>query len=324
MADDRDWVFPPELQPRQRDVAFDLEHALNAVVALRSEVPDDAFTAAVLGTERSGNGVVIRDDGLILTIGYLIMEAETLWVGTNDGRVLPAHPLAYDFSTGFGLVHPLGNLDLPSIPRGSAADCVAGDEVFAIGHGGREHALRTRVLARREFAGYWEYLLEDALFVSPPHPQWGGAALLDQEGQLVGIGSLLVEENVDGRDVQGNMFVPADLLEPILEDLLRFGQVDGPARPWLGVYVSEAEGHLVVAGLAPGGPADRAGLRIGDQVLDVADIPIRSLADLFRKVWRLGPAGVRIPLTVGRDGHVIQLALRSADRRDFLRKPRLH
>lgn len=324
MSEDKEWAFPKDLQPRQSELAFDLENALNAVVNVRSEIPDDAFTASILGTERAGNGVVIREDGLTLTIGYLITEAETLWLSTNDGRVVVGHPLAFDFTTGFGLVQPLGKLDLPVMPRGSSARLATGDDVLVIGQGGREHTLKTKLIDKREFAGYWEYVLDEALFVSPPHPQWGGAALVDQEGQLVGIGSLLLEETVDRRKVQGNMFVPIDLLDHVLDDLLRYGRVSRPPRPWLGMYTTEAEGQLIVAGLARGGPAELAGLRVGDLVLEIAGERVSTLAGLFRKVWSLGAAGVEVPIALARDGALVRMQLRSGDRNDFLKKPRLH
>jgi S1-C subfamily serine protease len=324
MSDERHWAFPPDLQPQQRDLGFDLAPVLDAVVGLRAEIPSDAFTAPLLGTERAGNGVVIGDDGLVLTIGYLVTEAEALWLSTNDGQVLPGHPLAYDFATGFGLVMPLGRLDAPAIPLGSVAACAEGTEVLSVGHGGREHALRSRVFARRPFAGYWEYLLDEAVFVTPAHPQWGGSALVDPEGRLAGIGSLLVEEVVDGNRVQGNMYVPADLLPPILDDLLRTGRSARPPRPWLGMYTSEAQGELVVGGLAPGGPAERAGVREGDLLLEAGGRRVHSLAEFYRRIWSLGPAGVDVPLVVAREGALLRPVLRSADRNDFLRKPRLH
>lgn len=324
MSEDKEWAFPKDLQPRQGDLAFDLESALDAVVNVRTEIPEDAFTAPILGTERSGNGVVIREDGLVLTIGYLITEAETLWLTTNDGRVVVGHPFAYDFGTGFGLVQPLGRLDLPVMPRGSASRLAVGDDVVIIGQGGRDHALKSRLVDKREFAGYWEYLLEEALFVSPPHPQWGGAALVDARGQLAGIGSLLLEETVDGQRVQGNMFVPIDLLEPILSDLLQYGRLSRPARPWLGMYTTEAEGQLIVGGLAKGGPAEQVGVRVGDLVLEVAGERVSTLPHFLRRVWSLGSAGVDVPLALARDGSVLRLRLRSSDRSDHLKKPLLH
>jgi S1-C subfamily serine protease len=319
-----DWAFPSELRPRPEDWSFDLEHALGALVLLRAEVPEDAFTAQILGTERLGNGVVIRDDGLILTIGYLITEATAVWITTAQGAVLAGHPLAYDQATGFGLVLPLGRLGLPALARGSAALARVGDDVLVAGHGGRAHALKGQIFDKREFAGYWEYVLDEALFASPAHPQWGGSALIGSDGRLLGIGSLLVEEKQGDKSVQGNMFVPVDLLEPILEDLVKRGRTRRAARPWLGMYTTEMGAKLVVAGLASGGPADRAGIKLGDVVVAVAGERPQGLADLFRRVWALGPAGAEIPLTVARSGKRTDLQLSSVDRTDILKKPQLH
>ena len=323
MSEPEQWSFPEELQPRPAELGFDLGAALDSVVMLRSEIPEDAFTARILGTERAGSGVVIGD-GLVLTIGYLITEATTLWLTTNKGQVIGGHALAYDQPSGFGLVQALGRLEAPALARGTAASCGVGDGVIVAGHGGRAHALQARVFAKREFAGYWEYLLEEALFTSPPHPLWGGAAVIGADGRLVGLGSLFVEEMAGERKVEGNMAVPIDLLEPILGELLKFGRADRPARPWLGLYATELEGRLVVAGLAQGGPASRAGLRTGDTLAEVAGKPVEGLADLFRKVWRLGAAGVEVPLTVARNGKRMAVTVSSIDRGDLLSKPSLH
>ena len=323
MAESTQWAFPPAVQPNAAELAFDLKSALDAVLLLRAEVPEDAFTASTLGTERSGNGVVIRSDGLVLTIGYLITEAETIWLTLNDGTTVPGHALAYDQVTGFGLVQPLARLDIPMLARGSAASTPAGADVIVIGHGGRAHSLKARIVAKREFAGYWEYLLDEALFTSPPHPQWGGAALVGADGRLLGIGSLRVQEGQEGETVAGHMFVPIDLLEPILEDMLRLGRPARPPRPWLGIYAAEAEERLAVTGMATGGPAENAGMQLGDIVVEVAGERVNGLAEMFRKVWRLGNAGVEVPLTVARDAQLMSLKLRSADRSDFLKKPQL-
>jgi S1-C subfamily serine protease len=323
MAESQDWAFPAELQPSPDEVDFDLKRALDAVVSLRSEVPEDAFTASILGTQRNGSGVIIREDGLVLTIGYLITEADSIWLTTNGGAVVAAHPLAYDVATGFGLVQPLGRIDAPTLVRGDSAASVVGADVVVIGYGGRMHALKAHLVAKREFAGYWEYVLDEALFTAPPHPQWGGAALVGPKGELLGIGSLLVQEVFDGEPLQGNMFVPIDLLAPILDDMLKFGAPARPPRPWLGMYTSEAGQRLIVSGLAKGAPADSAGVQLGDVVLEVAGERVTGLADLFRKIWRLGSAGVEVPLTVARDAGLAQLRVRSANRGDFLKKPPL-
>ncbi|MDH5579423.1 MAG: S1C family serine protease [Betaproteobacteria bacterium] len=324
MTDPADWSFPAALRPRSEDWDFDLERALGALVQLRAEVPEDAFTAQILGTERLGNGIVIGDDGLILTIGYLITEATAVWITSAGGAVLAGHPLAYDQATGFGLVMPLGRLGLPSLARGSAALARVDDDVLVAGHGGRAHALKGRIFDKREFAGYWEYVLDEALFATPAHPQWGGSALIGADGKLLGVGSLLVEEKQGEKSIQGNMFVPIDLLEPILEDLVKRGRTRRAARPWLGMYTTEMGAKLVVAGLASGGPADRAGVKLGDVVVAVAGERPQGLADLFRRVWTLGPAGAEVPLTVARAGKRTELRLASIDRQDILKKPQLH
>ena len=324
MAKETNWAFPAEMRPRPEDWRFDLDGALDAVVQLRAEIPEDAFTAPILGTERVGNGVVIRDDGLLLTIGYLITEASTLWLTTNKGVVVPGYPLGYDQVSGFGLVQPLGSLGVRPLTRGSAAACRVGENVVVAGHGGRAHALRATVFAKREFAGYWEYLLDEALYTAPAHPQWGGSALIGADGKLLAIGSLLVQEKVDAGTLQGNMLVPIDLLAPILEDMLKLGRPSQPPRGWLGMYTTEAGGRLVVAGIAPGGPAERGGVRVGDIIVDVAGSRPGSLADLWRRIWALGGPGSEVPMKLMRKSALVETRLRAADRHDFLKKPHLH
>jgi S1-C subfamily serine protease len=324
MAKETDWQFPAEMRPRPEDWRFDLDGALDAVLQLRAEIPEDAFTAQILGTERVGNGVVIRDDGLVLTIGYLITEASTIWLTSNKGVVVPAFPIAYDQTTGFGLVQPLGKVGVRPLTRGSAGSCRIGENVVVAGHGGRARALRATVFAKREFAGYWEYLLDEAIYTAPAHPQWGGSALIGSDGKLLAIGSLLVQEKVDAGMLQGNMLVPIDLLEPILDDMLKLGKPARPSNPWLGMYTTEAGSKLVVAGLAPGGPADRAGVKVGDMVVEVAGSKPKSLADLWRRIWRLGPSGTEVPVKLMRKSAAMDVRIHSADRSDFLKKPHLH
>jgi len=324
MAGPGNWAFPDAMQPSPDETAFDLGAALDATVLLRTEIPEDAFTASILGTERAGNGVVIREDGLILTIGYLITEAEAIWITTNRGVVVQGHALAYDQSSGFGLVMPLGRLGVRPLARGSTAAVTTDSPVLVLGHGGRAHSLKARIVSKREFAGYWEYVLDEALFTAPAHPQWGGAALVGEDGKLLGIGSLLVQEAVGGKPVDGNMFVPIDLLAPVLDDMLASGRPARPPRAWLGLYIAEMEGRLIVGGLAPGGPAERAGLKLGDLILEVGGEELTGLAALFRKIWRCGPAGTEIQLSFSRRGATSTVRIRSADRSDFLKKPRLH
>jgi S1-C subfamily serine protease len=324
MADTTEWEFPERFRPKPEELSFDLHSALAAMLLLRAEAPEDAFTAAVLGTERVGNGVVIRPDGLVLTIGYLIAEAETIWLTTNQGTLVPGHALAYDYVTGFGLVLPLGQLSLPFLERSGIESLTPGSDVIVMSHGGLAHALNARVIARREFAGYWEYVLDEALFTAPAHPHWSGAALLSRDGKLVGIGSLLVQEGVGEQRIDANMFVPVSLLEPILNDMTTIGRARRPSRPWLGMYTTELQGNLVVSGLADGGPADRAGVTLGDIVIDVGGQRVAKLAELFRTIWRQGPAGTEVPLTLARGKSQVQVRVHSGDRGDFLKKPQQH
>ncbi|MEZ5652548.1 MAG: S1C family serine protease [Burkholderiaceae bacterium] len=323
-TESEDWAFPDEMQPDPAALHFDLNRTLDAVITLKADIPSDALTAETLGTERAGNGVLISEDGVILTIGYLITEAESVWITTNRGTVVQGYPVAYDQATGFGLVRALGPLGLRPVPLGSSARLRPGDRVYLLGHGGHGHALKARLVDKREFAGYWEYLLEEALITAPAHPNWSGAALVDEDGALLGVGSLLMQEVIDEKLLQTNMIVPVDLLSPILENLLATGRSGAPGRPWLGLFAADADGQVVVAGLADYGPAAEAGIEQGDLVLEVGGSRVSTLADFLRAVWAQGPAGSPIPLTLARDTELIRLEVPSVDRYDLLKKPRLH
>ena len=235
----------------------------------------------------------------MLTIGYLVTEAQTLWITDRRGAAVPGHVLGYDQESGFGLVQALQPLPAPAMELGVSAECDVGDPVIVAGHGGADALVTGRIIAKREFAGYWEYVLDEALFTAPAHPNWGGAALVGSDGRLLGVGSLLVQTvSSSGEQSGANMIVPIDLLKPILEDMKMYGRPNRPARPWLGFLVQDIGDHLVVASVYDGCPADRAGIEVGDLVVEVAGEPIDGLAELFRKVWGIGPAGSEIPLTI--------------------------
>jgi len=297
------------------------EKFLASVVAVRSSIPDDAFTAQTLGTLREGSGVVIRDDGLVLTIGYLITEAEEVWLTNQEGKVVAGHALAYDQETGFGLVQALGPLGLPALELGDSSKAKVGDPVALTDGGGQ--SVQGQIVAKQEFAGYWEYLLDEAIFIAPAHPSWGGAALIDADGKLLGIGSLRLQMSRRGDIVDINMVVPINYLRPILDDLLRRGRVDKPPRPWLGAFTAETNGKVVVMNVAKGGPAAEAGLKQGDIISDVRDAEVESLADFYRKIWAIGPAGSEVPMRIVRGGRETWLRVKSADRAEFLKKPQL-
>jgi S1-C subfamily serine protease len=312
------------MRPDPRHYAYDLNARLGAMVALRSRIPDDAFTADVLGTERLGHGVFI-EPGIVLTIGYLITEAETIWLTLADGRTVPGHALGYDQESGFGLVQALARVATPVIEIGSAAKIDVGERVLMAGHGGAEQAVAARIVGRQEFAGYWEYVLDHAIFTAPAHPLWGGAGLIDSAGKLIGIGSLsLQHKSQNGETLDLNMVVPIDLLPPILNDLKTLGRPNRKARPWLGLYAMGMEGSIVVSGIASTGPARAAGVQRGDIVTAVNGKPVEDLADFFRAVWALGPAGVNVPLTVMRRGELRNVSIKSGDRRNFLKGQKLH
>ena len=296
------------------------EHLLSAVVSVHAEVPADARTAHSLGTERQGSGVVIDDGGLIVTIGYLILEAETVEVVDRGGAHSPAEILAYDHASGFGLVRALHKLDAAPLPLGDSSKLDADSLVVVASREDEAAAAPAVVVSRRPFAGYWEYLLERAIFTAPPRLGWGGAALIDADGRLVGIGSLFVGDAVPGpRPRPGNMFVPIDALKPILADLLTQGRSSAPPRPWIGVYAGEVGGGLLVTRLAAGGPAARAGIAEGDVILAVGDRPVDGLADFYRKLWAQGSAGVEVRLTVQRDAATRDITIKSQDRYSWLR-----
>jgi S1-C subfamily serine protease len=324
MASAGNWEFPRSLQPKPSDYGYDLEGALNAVVGLRAVIPSDAFTAEILGTERAGNGVLIRNN-VVLTIGYLITEAETIWMTLFDGRAVPGTVLAYDQETGFGLVQALARLDVTPLSLGNSAQAGVGESVVVAGAGGRKHSLAARIVGKQEYAGYWEYVLDEAIFTTPAHPNWGGTAVIGPGGDLLGVGSLQLQQAQGGGAAANlNMSVPIDLLKPILNDLLTLGRPNHPPRPWLGLYATEVDDKLVIAGLAKSGPAARADLRVGDLVLAVAGAKVESLGGLFRRIWSVGDAGVEVPFTIYRDGRTFETKVVSTDRSRLLKGPSLH
>lgn len=316
---------PEKLRPDPDNWSFDLEEALGAVFGYHADIPEDAFTASTLGDEREGNAILIDDKGHLLTIGYLATEADEVTLSDVEGTEFSARVVGYDQVTGLGLLRADRPLDRRPMTLGSVDELHVGDEVVAAAGGGHDFAMVVSVVSKREFAGYWEYLLDEAVFTSPPHPRWSGAALISGQGVLVAVGSLYVQDSLPGEQTRpGNMFVPVELLQPIFEDLAATGRAARPARPWLGMFGAEVEDRVVIAGLTDDGPAEDAGLMVGDLVLGVASEPVGGLSDFYRAVWALGPAGVEVPLDVYRDGELVHVVVRSADRRSFLKMPNRH
>jgi S1-C subfamily serine protease len=295
-----------------------LEDLVAAVVRIKTFIHPDGRTIGNLGREREGSGIVIDESGLILTIGYLMVEAHAAEVVAQNGRTVPANVVGYDHETGFGLLRTLEPLKVKPLGFGRSADLKQGDPVLALSYGGA--VLGAHVAARREFAGEWEYLLDEAIFTSPPHPAWSGAALIARDGRLVGVGSLIVGDATGkGEGRPGNMFVPIDRLPPILADLIADGRPSGAGRPWLGVTTSEAHGKLLVSRVVPGSPAEKAGLRRGDVIVGVHGDKPSGLADFYRKVWARGPAGAVVALDVLQNDAPRRVEVQSIDRLDHLK-----
>jgi S1-C subfamily serine protease len=276
---------------------------LDAVVRLRARIPSDARTAPYLGTEREGSGVLIDADGLIVTIGYLVTEAMGVEIMPAKGKPVQGVVLGFDNASGLGLVRAAGRIEAKPVSFGQSKDLAEKKPVLVASFGGVEAAQPAVVVSRRPFAGYWEYLLDDAIFTAPPHRNWGGAALLGPDGRLLGIGSLTVGDAKPGEEpVPGNMFVPIDLLKPVLADLLSSGRPAGPPRPWLGVSAQEVHGRILVTRVSPDSPAEKAGIARGDVVRTIAGRPVNEIAELWRRLWAQGPAGTAVILGVSHGG----------------------
>lgn len=298
----------------------DIEKIQKAIVKIRAIVPSSARTAGSLGTEREGAGAVIDSSGLILTIGYLILEAESIEVVSSDGKVLEATFVAYDDNTGFGLVRAKEPPEVTPFKLGHSAEVKVGDTLVVAGFGGPEAVLLTTVVSRDEFTGYWEYLLEDAIYTVPSYPNYGGAALIGNDGSLLGIGSILTQFVMRGVGVvSSNMFVPIDYLKPILADLISQGRSSNPRKPWLGFHAEETMGRVFVTRVSPDGPAEKAGLEVGDIVLTVDKKAVEGLSDFYRQVWALGGAGAKVPLSVLQGTEIRSITIHSGDRYKYFR-----
>lgn len=303
-------------QPATREVPFLLE----TVVRVEVKAAPGAETADSLGARRSGTGVLI-DQSTVLTIGYLLLEADELELVAANGKRVPASVAGYDPVSGFGLVRSVLPLDGQPLELGDSDAIQEMQKVLTLGHG---EGLPTELLvvSRKPFAGSWEYVLDSGIFTYPPVNNWSGAALVDHAGKLVGIGSLLVNDAATDRPgIPGNLYVPVNLLKPILKDMLSTGRRAGPPQPWMGVSTEVFKGNLIVSRVTPGGPAEQAGLAAGDVIVGVGTNLVDNQTDFYRHVWKLGPAGVVVPLRVLKAGDVRDVAVKSIDRMSLLRKP---
>ena len=291
----------------------------DALVRVQATIPAQARTAASLGTEREGNGIVIDRDGHVLTIGYLILEASQIQVTTSGGKTLPARFVGYDHSTGFGLVRTIPPLTAAPLDLGDSSAVAVGDTVQILS-AGELAGTPAKVISRKVFVGYWEYLLEESFYVAPFHPDYGGAALVAEDGRLVGIGSILTRLELEEVGwIPCNMFVPIDLLKPILAKLIEHGSAEDPPKPWLGIHSEEVQGRVFIIRVSSNGPSAAAGLKPGDVILSVDGSAVSGLADFYRKLWDLGAAGTKVPLRVLQGDQIVEIEVESMDRRKFLR-----
>jgi serine protease Do len=308
---------PGFAQDRQKD---DADELLSAVVQVKAKILPNARSLATLGPQRQGSGVLVRE-GYVLTIGYLVIEAEAIEVASADGKVVPATLAAYDYASGFGLLKLIGPLAGRPLPLGDSTALAEREPAMIASYGGREGVSVVYVVSRRPFSGSWEYHLDSAIYTYPPVENWSGAALIGAKGELLGIGSLVVPDaGGEGTRSPGNLFVPIDLLKPILAHLIEKGRAPGPLRPWLGLNTEEVRGRLFVVRVSPEGPAERAGLKGGDLVIGVGGEEVGSLADFYRKVWARGEAGVEVPLRIVQGMQVKDVKVRSIDRVQYFRQ----
>ena len=300
-----------------------LARANAAVVGLQVRAADGARSIETLGRERAGSGVVIGPDGLVLTIGYLMLEAESMQIVTQDGRTLPARAVAYDLATGFGLVQPLLPLrGVAPVPLGSHRDVESGSALMAATGGDGGDVAMTQLVSKRPFSGYWEYHIEAALFTSPPIGNHSGAPLFNQRGELLGIGSLFVMDAMGGnRRLPGNMFVPVDLLKPILAEMQQTGSTRLSRRPWIGLSSAEQGGRVQVVRVNKESPAQVAGLEPGDVVLAVDGVKVSTLEQFYKKLWEHADPEDEIQLTVLQGADIKVIRLRAVDRMKTMVKP---
>jgi S1-C subfamily serine protease len=293
--------------------------ALPAVVGVHTTIPENRRSAQTLGSEREGHGIVINDEGLIVTIGYLIMEADTITVTDSEGRAFPASIIGYDYESGFGLIRTEVPPPIKPMLFGDSDSLALRGEAYVAGVGGEKATLKVKVAGRREFAGYWEYLLDNAIFTVPAYPLWGGSALVGMDGTLLGVGSLLVQEALGPGSpaFPGNMYVPINRLKPVFDELVETGRLSTPPRPWLGLYTVEHMGQLVVGGISEGGPADRAGLKRGDILQALNGDVLDDVGDFYKRLWASGPAGSVVTLRMERDSDAFEVTVRTGDRAKY-------
>ncbi len=297
-----------------------IERFYESIVSVRSIVPPEARSAASLGVEREGNGVAI-DENHILTIGYIVIESESIEIGLSDGRRLPAKLVGYDHTSGFGIIKSVVPLRMPSLQLGNSDNINAEQDLLILPSPNRGAGSIVRSVSRRPFTGWWEYFVERPIYTTPPNGLWAGAPILNENGEVLGIGSLFVSESVSGIFSPGNMSVPINLLKPILGDLISSGRRKSKIQPFLGISSDDSNDQVIVTRVSKDGPAFQAGMRSQDVIMTINGSQVSNLKSFYEKIWESGEAGVTIELTVVRSGSIKKFSVKTVDRMDYFLKP---
>ena len=297
-----------------------IERFYESIVSVRSTVPAGARTASSLGVEREGNGVAI-DENHILTIGYIVIESESIEIGLSDGRRLPAKLVGYDHTSGFGIIKSVVPLNMPHLQLGNSDNINSKQDLLILPSPNRGGGSIVRSVSRRPFTGWWEYFVENPIYTTPANGLWAGAPILTENGEILGIGSLFVSEAVPGISSPGNMSVPINLLKPILEDLISSGRRKSKIQPYLGISSDDSNDQVIVTRVSNGGPAFEAGIRPQDVIMTINGSQVSNLKSFYEKIWKSGEAGVTIELGVLRRGKIMNYNVKTVDRMDYFVKP---
>jgi len=312
-----------ENNPKNLTEKNGIEKFYESIVGISSVAVDNARSLATLGKERSGSGIVIDKEGHILTIGYLVIEADTIEITLANGDTYPGKVVGYDHATGFAILKSIVPKKLFPVDLGESEKIKENDVLYILPHLDEGPGSPTKLVSRRPFAGSWEYFLEKPIYTYPFNPHWQGTPLLNEKGQLLGIGSLFIRDSIaEGINSPGNLFVPIELLKPILKDLINEGKRKTKLNPWMGLTPDDSSGKISITRVSKDGPAEAAGIKAGDVLLSVNNKEVKTMQDFYKTAWSLGGPGTKIPINIQREDKNINLIINSIDRMDFFIKPK--
>ena len=302
----------------------DILNIYKSVVKIDSIIPPEARTAQSLGTVRGGNGVVI-DDKHILTIGYIVVEAETITITLPDGKKFPGELIGYDHTTGFGILRTIIQSDLTPLKIGDSDQLTKEDFLYVLPYLTEGRPSAVKMVSRRSFAGWWEYFLDKPIYTYPANSSFAGSALINEYGEVLGIGSLYVgDAAATGISSPGNMFVPINDLKPILDDLIQNGRRTKDIKPYMGLTSSDNTGQVKITRVNDNGPAAKAGFSVNDTILAVNNEKINNIEDFYKVVWSFGGPGTKLQFDIERNQEKLNIELTTMDRNDFFVKPKYY